>query len=131
MGKEVVWHDKPLRVLQWEFLPDIASLIVFANMNGYRTRTGDFFRDERSHGKYGEKVGYASKYSNHKLGIAGDVLIFTDHDPDDDLDEWTYEKDTAAYAELGAHWESLREENVWGGHWSDGNHFSKWYKGRW
>jgi hypothetical protein len=128
MGNIVVNHSKPLRQLQWEFMPDISRLIVFGNLNGYRFRAGDFYRDERVHGKYGEKSGYSAAYSNHKLGIAGDLMLFTDEDADDN---WEYEKSTTAYAELGDYWESLREENVWGGHWQDGNHFSKWYKGRW
>jgi len=128
MSKAIYNHEKPLRELQYEHVVDVARLIAFANMNGYRFRWGDAYRDERAHGKYGEKKGYASKYSNHKLRIATDLILDT---WDDEKNDWTWETESSAYTDLAAEWESYRPENVCGIHWGDGNHFSKWYQGRW
>ena len=128
MGKTVYKHDKPLRELQYEQVVDIARLIAFANMNGYRLRFGDAYRDDRVHGKYGSKKSYSSAYSNHKLRIANDMLLDT-WDPEEK--EWVWETSSTAYAELAHEWEGYRPENVCGIHWGDGNHFSRWYNGRW
>jgi hypothetical protein len=32
---------------------------------------------------------------------------------------------TDDHEELGAFWESLDENNEWGGHWEDGNHYQR------
>jgi len=132
MSKTPVDSGKSLHDMQTDMPVDVAQLIVFCNLNEYRVRLGDAFRDDRVHGKYGEKVGYSAAYSNHKLGLAIDLPLFT-WNPGDGFQDgyWDYETSTTAYAELGAYWESLRPENVWGGHWMDGNHFSKWWQGRW
>ena len=50
---------------------------------------------------------------------------------DDEIEQWVYQTDTEAYAELGAYWESLDTAARWGGRFSspDGNHFSFEHEG--
>jgi hypothetical protein len=99
------------------------KLIPFIYSEGYKIRAGDFFRDERVHGSYGEKVGYASAKSLHKLKLAADLNLTLDG---------RYLIRTADHADFGRYWLSLDPLCRWGGsNGSDGNHYSFEHDGRW
>ncbi|MBT8439842.1 MAG: M15 family peptidase [Gammaproteobacteria bacterium] len=53
-------------------------LILYAQFLGYQIRCGDTFRDKRVHGDFGEKKGYSSKWSVHKLKLASDLYLTED-----------------------------------------------------
>ena len=98
----------------------------FAHAMGYELTDGDAFRDHRVHGKPGEKRSYSSRWSNHKYRLARDYNLFIDG---------RYQTATEVYRPLGEFWEyigpPLGLDLVWGGHESDGNHFSCRHRGRW
>lgn len=98
------------------FAKHIALLILFADSRGYSVTFGDAYRDPRVHGKYGEKLSYASANSEHKRRLAVDLNLFKDGE---------YLGRTDDHVELGAFWESLDEQNEWGGAWEDGNHYQR------
>ena len=88
---------------------------------GYEIRTGDGYRDPTVFGKYGEKKGYGSANSLHKLRLAEDIIL--------DLNG-KYLEDTEDYIPAGQIWESLHELCRSGIRFSDGNHFSLTHDGR-
>jgi hypothetical protein len=98
---------------QRRFTRMIAELIIWAYENGYEATVGDFYRDERVHGKMGEKKSYSEGKSAHKQRLAGDLNLFI---------EGIYQTDSAAYKPLGEKWELMG--GSWGGRFNDGNHFS-------
>ena len=106
--------------LQWEFLQCLAQLIEFAKSNGYKLTAGDLYRDPIVHGEFGKKKGYGAARSVHKLRMAIDLNLFVGGE---------YRTDTDAHRELGEYWESLHDKARWGGHFSDGNHYSFEYWG--
>ena len=106
--------------LQQEFTLAIAELIQWSYDNNYQLTFGDAFRDPRVHGSYGNKVGYSHRKSNHKRRLAVDFNLFKDG---------RYMTQSEDYTELGQYWESLHPKASWGGHFSDGNHFSFEYQG--
>lgn len=95
------------------FTSMVAQLIAFAYANGYELTFGDAFRDPRLHGATGEKKGYGSANSCHKLRLAVDFNLFRDG---------KYLQGTEQYKELGEFWESIG--GSWGGRFNDGNHFA-------
>ncbi len=99
-------------------------LIPFIYSRGFQIRMGDSFRDERVHGKYGEKVGYSSSLSNHKLKLATDLNLTLDG---------VYQTSTEDHAEIGEYWIGLHDLCRWGGSNGnkDGNHYSLEHNGRW
>lgn len=105
---------------QREFTLDIAHLIFHAYEMGYELTVGDFYRDPRVHGMYGVKESYASAKSEHKRRLAADLNLFR---------QGKYLTETEDHRPLGEFWESLREENVWGGRFRnpDGNHYERRY----
>jgi len=103
---------------QEQFSVCYATLLLMAYERGYRVRMGDVFRDPRAHGEHGAKGPYGASKSNHKLKLAGDVLLFR---------AGRYLKTTSDYLLLGLFWEGLgRRASLplrWGGRFNDGNHF--------
>ena len=105
--------------IQAEFTSNIGKLIQFADELGYGLTFGDAFRDPRVHGDQGTKAApYGEAWSAHKYRLAVDFNLFIEG-------EW--QASTEAFRELGEYWETLNESNVWGGHFNDGNHFSRRY----
>ena len=100
------------------------KLIPFIYSKGYKLRPGDYFRDARTNGEYGEKKGYASAKSLHKLKLAFDLNLMLDG---------SYLSDTQDHEQFGAYWLSLDPLCRWGGSGgnNDGNHYSLEYDGRW
>lgn len=93
----------------------LPKLINKAHDLGFEIRGGDLFRDPRTNGKHGEKQGYSSKNSCHKLKLAIDLNLFKNG---------KFKKETSDHQELGEYWESLHEDCCWGGRFNDGNHYS-------
>jgi len=95
---------------------------------GFEASIGDAFRDERSHGKMGERIAYGNAYSAHKMRLAIDLNLFIDPDGDGPLPT-NYLKDTESHRALGEWWEAQHEFCCWGGRFNDGNHYSITHEG--
>lgn len=104
------------------FMRLLPRLIDKAHQLGFEIRGGDLFRDPRAHGAHGEKVGYSSANSNHKLKCAIDLNLFKDG---------AFMQSTDDHKELGLWWERQHELCRWGGNFKDrkgnpfgdGNHY--------
>ena len=95
----------PILTARIAFTRNIARLIDKAFEMGFLATVGDVKRDPRSL--------YGKRPSKHWDGLAIDLNLYTQ--------DGTYLEDTEDHAELGAWWESIG--GVWGGRWSDGNHY--------
>jgi hypothetical protein len=93
----------------------LPRLLDKAHELGYEVTLGDAYRDPRVFGRVGERQGYGNPNSNHKRRLAFDLNLFKDGQ---------YLTRTSDHAELGAFWESLDDDCVWGGQFNDGNHYS-------
>jgi hypothetical protein len=93
----------------------VPRLITQALALGYQATLGDAYRDPRVFGKQGERKGYGQARSAHKQRLAVDLNLFRDG---------KFLANTSDHAELGAYWESLHQDCVWGGQFQDGNHYS-------
>ncbi len=98
----------------------LAHLILFANSNGYTFTLGDAYRDERVFGELGEKKGYGSKNSNHKLRLAVDLNLFW-------RGEWISSSQHPFWEDLHDYWTTLGGAKAIKG---DMNHFSFVWHGR-
>jgi len=98
------------------FMRLLPRLIDKAHSLGFEVRGGDLFRDPRVHGELGQKVGYGSANSNHKLKCAIDLNLFKGGQ---------FLASTEAHRELGEWWEHQHELCRWGGRFknADGNHY--------
>ena len=105
---------------QREFTQDVADLIQFIYDSGYECTLGDAYRDPRSHGKMGEDKAYGRPTSAHKQRLAIDLNLFLDG---------KYLSTTEAHRLFGEFWEGMTQDNVWGGRFNDGNHYSRRYNG--
>ena len=115
---------------QKEFAQDAAELIQFIHKSGYECTLGDAYRDPRVFGDMGVKniitsevnsyPAYGRAQSAHKQRLAIDLNLFKDG---------IYLRHTEAYRKFGVFWKSIRPDNVWGGDFDDGNHFSRKYYG--
>jgi len=101
---------------QREFTKQMAEWTLWVYEQGYELSDGDAFRDERVHGKWGEKKSYSHPESNHKRRLARDYNLFKDG---------KFLGTTEAHRELGENWESRHPHNRWGGRWNDGNHYER------
>lgn len=97
------------------FMRLLPRLIDKAHELGFEIRGGDLFRDPRVHGQHGEKKGYGSKNSVHKLKLAIDLNLFKDG---------KFCQSTEDHRELGEWWEKQHPDCRWGGRFKDGNHYS-------
>jgi hypothetical protein len=103
---------------QKKFTLMIAELIDYAYANGYELTFGDAYRDPRTNGRMGEKVGYSHKDSNHKQRLAVDFNLFKGGE---------FMMKTSDHEPLGLFWESIG--GAWGGRFNDGNHYSLEHNG--
>jgi hypothetical protein len=97
---------------QWEFLQDLALLILWAKRRGYKVTGGDLYRDPRAP--------YGIKNSLHKQRLAVDLNLFEKREG-----SWVYLSSTESHRPLGEFWESLNLYNRWGGRFKDGNHYER------
>lgn len=100
------------------------KLIPYIYSEGYKIRPGDYFRDPRVHGDYGEKVGYSSSKSLHKLKLACDLNLILNN---------VYLTRSEDHEHFGNYWLTLHPSCRWGGSNgnNDGNHYSFEHDGRW
>lgn len=102
------------------FMRLLPRLIDKAHELGFEIRGGDLYRDERVHGKYGEKKGYGRDKSNHKLKLAIDLNLFSPRC----TSRGNFCDKTEDHRPLGEWWEQQHELCRWGGRFNDGNHYS-------
>lgn len=106
-----------LRKKQSRFTLCMAKLVIFAYEQGWELTDGDAYRDERLHGKFGERKGYGASQSMHKIKLANDKNLFVDG-------KYITDSKHPAFVKLGEFWESLDPDACWGGRFNDANHFS-------
>lgn len=109
-----------LRQKQSRFAVMVAQLIAQAIILGYEVTLGDVYRDPRTNGKLGEKVGYGHPKSAHKLRLAVDLNLFKDGE---------FLGGTEDHRVLGEWWELQGADHRWGGRFNDGNHYSFEHEG--
>jgi len=102
---------------QAQFSIDIARLILALDQLGYQVITGEFYRPDETAELY-ERQGRGIKKSLHTVCLAADLPLIKDG---------KYLTLTEDYEEAGRLWEAMGEDHNWGGHFGDGNHFSKSY----
>ena len=95
-------------------------LIEYAYSIGYELTFGDAYRSPRAFGGQGESGPYGEAWSAHKNRLAVDFNLFRDGE---------FLQSTKDHEPLGDYWKTLDEQNVWGGDFDDGNHYSKRYSG--
>ena len=106
---------------QWEFLQDEAELVAYAAEMGYKLTAGEMYRtlyQQRENVRKGVSWTYNSK---HLKRLAVDFNLLVDGHLAQHLDD---------YRELGVYWESLSENNRWGGRFKDAPHFERMLKPR-
>lgn len=107
---------------QWEFLKDVAKLIVFANQHEYKLTGGELYRPFEMQKLYFENGKSKTMESNHLQRLAIDLNIFFNGrylNQNSDFKQIEF---------LGDYWESLNKKNRWGGHFSnlvDTPHFER------
>ena len=117
---------------QWEFLIDVASLIDYAEREGYKMTAGHLFRTSAQ--QYLYFFGYTlteklkliktkkrskTKSGYHQKRLAIDFNVFING-------KLTYTVNDIK--PLGEYWKSLNPLNVWGGDWGwDSGHFQRSY----
>lgn len=109
-----------LYTIQCEFTRLVPSLLEKAWELGFDVTLGDAYRDPRVHGPLGQKLGYGSKNSCHKLRLAIDLNLFKNGQ---------FQEGSDAHLELGEWWERQHPLARWGGRFADGNHYSFEYEG--
>lgn len=102
---------------QWAFLRDVATLICFAEEQGFKLTGGELFRTAEQ-AKLNVAKGSGIANSLHCQRLAVDFNLFIDG---------AYRADSDAHRPLGVFWESLSPQNNWGGNFKrkDGNHYER------
>lgn len=99
---------------QRRFTRAVGMLICHAYDLGYELTVGDAYRDPRLHGNHGEKKGYGSANSVHKLRLAADLNLFVGG-------EYITNSDHPAWDKLHKYWKGLGGADMVP---NDANHFS-------
>ena len=102
---------------QIKFARLVPRLIDKAFELGYGVTLGDAYRDPR--------CPYGSEVSLHRERLAIDLNLYARVG-----NVWKYLTSTEDHKALGLFWESLDPDCAWGGHFSDGNHYSIKHTGR-
>ena len=118
MDKSTAKQPDGLLKKQQKFAIMVSHLIQEAVRQGYGVTLGDAYRDPRTHGAQGIRVGYSNAKSAHKWRLAIDLALFRDG---------RYLTETDQYQPLGDFWTAIG--GTWGGRWGDGNHFSVTHQG--
>ncbi|PHS23501.1 MAG: hypothetical protein COA83_09690 [Methylophaga sp.] len=102
---------------QWAFLKDLATLILFAEDQGYKLTGAELYRTP-AHAKRNAAKGVGIADSLHCQRLAIDLNLFIDD---------KFRRDSEAHRPLGEFWESLDPRNNWGGDFKkpDGNHYER------
>lgn len=91
---------------QWAFLQDVAKLITFAHEKGFKLTGGELWRTPEQQDIYVKTGRSATKNSYHLRRLAIDFNIFVNGE---------LIKSAQQAQELGNYWESLHNQNRWGG----------------
>lgn len=102
--------------IQKEFCLDVARLIEFIFETGCACTFGEAYRTKEQAEIYA-KQGIGIKNSLHCERLAIDLNLFSP--------EGEYLTKTDDYQIFGNYWESLNDNNKWGGRFNDGNHFER------
>lgn len=99
-----------------------AELDLWIYDQGYEISDGDAYRDPRLHGSHGERGGYGSRFSCHKIRLARDKNLFKDG---------RFLTSTEDHRFIGEKWKSMHPLARWGGDFRrpDGNHYSFEHQG--
>lgn len=100
-----------------KFLNLASKLIQYMISQGYGPTGGDLFRDPR--------CPYGSEVSLHREKLAIDIHLYKREG-----NFWKYLSATKDHEQFGLWWEAQDPECAWGGHFSDGNHYSLEHEGR-
>ena len=104
---------------QWEFLQDVAMLILEARSKGIKLSGGELFRTPEQQEIYLKTGKSKTSNSYHLKRLAIDFNFFVDGN-------LVYEHPLVTH--LGTFWESLNVANKWGGNFSsfkDSPHFER------
>ena len=103
------------------FAENLAKLILFAYVNGYRIRVGEVWRSHAAAAAYALS-GQGISNSLHRLKLAADLNLFKNG---------KFLTNSDDHRPLGDYWKSLHEDNRWGGDFKkrDGNHYSMTHGG--
>ena len=93
--------------LQWEFLQNVAELILFAKEKGYKLTGGELWRTEYQQDKYRADGKTQVARSQHQKRLAIDFNLFVDG-----AIQWNKNTD---WDILGTFWKELHPDNRWGG----------------
>jgi len=96
----------------------LPKLLEKIHVEGFACSLGDAYRDPRLFGNIGETKGYGHAKSCHKLRLAVDINLKKDG---------KFLTNTEDHKQFGEFWESLHPMARWGGHFTDGNHYSITY----
>jgi hypothetical protein len=107
-----------LRQDQSKFLLDVSKLIQYADNNGLELTGGELYRTAYQQRRNILKGLSWTMKSKHMQRKAIDLFVFIDN---------KYKTDCDSYRKLGDYWESLSENNTWGGRWKhkDCVHFQR------
>ena len=105
---------------QREFTRHFRILLQHIEAAGYEGTLGDAYRSPKAFGEMGEPGPYGRDRSAHKNRLAVDLNLFKDG---------LYLDQTEDHRPIGEYWEALHPENVWGGRFQDGNHYSRRHNG--
>ena len=108
-----------LRQKQSRFAMMVADLLHQARDLGFEVTLGDAYRDPRLHGRVGQRLGYGSANSCHKLRLAIDLNLFKNG---------RFLQSSSDHRPLGEWWEA--QGGTWGGRFNDGNHYSLEHNGK-
>jgi hypothetical protein len=108
--------DVPFVPRQEQFCLNVAKLILFINVSGYKCTFGETFRTKEQAQIYA-KQGKGIVDSNHLYKLAVDLNLFDK--------DGKYVADSKSYEQFGIYWENLNKNNEWGGRWKivDACHF--------
>lgn len=121
LGLKRRWRrfDMSLGKEQEAFMADVATLLVWLGENGFKVRGGELERSKEQQELYLKFGKSKTMNSMHLKRCAIDLFIFKDG-------AWL--KDKSALQEVGDFWESLSEQNRWGGNFKsfiDTPHFER------
>lgn len=109
---------------QWLFLKDVAKLIIKAEQLGYKVTGGELYRTPEQQQIYVKSGRSKTMKSKHLSRLAIDLNFFIK----DENGRWKLTWSVDKIKPIGNYWESLNNNNVWGGNWSkfkDVPHFER------
>ena len=106
---------------QWEFVKDLALLILFAESQGFKLTQGEAKRTRYQQARYVSTGKSQTFNSDHLVSLAQDFNVFFDVDGDGDKDYTGGLSNAKEVCQvLGDYWCSLHPKNYWGGNFTKG-----------